>query len=57
MATTTKLKTRVVYELVTTDANGKETRQQMKKVEYEFRDFDRADFPTVLSTAEASLNN
>ena len=57
MATTTKMITKATYILVTTDANGKETRQQMKKVDYEFRDFDRADFPTVLSTAAASLNN
>lgn len=57
MATTTKLKTRVTYELVTTDANGKETRQQMKKVNYEYRDFDRANFAAALVTIAAALNN
>ena len=57
MANTTKMITKVTYTLVDTDANGKEVRQQMKKVEYEYRNFDRADFPTVLTTAAASLNN
>ena len=49
--------TKATYILVDTDANGKEVRKQVKKVEYEYRDFDRADFPTVLVTAAASLNN
>lgn len=57
MATTTKLKTRVVYELVTTDANGKETRQQKKKVEYLYDGFDRDDFAALLVTAAATLNS
>ena len=57
MATTTKMITKATYILVTTDANGKETRQQMKKVDYEYRDFDRGDFPAVLVAAAASLNN
>lgn len=54
---TTKLKTRVVYELVSVDSNGKETRQQMKKVNYEYKNFDRDDFATFLATAAATLNN
>jgi len=54
---TTKLIAHVTYVLVTTDDHGKETRQQMKKVDYEYKGFDRADFATLLATAAASLNN
>lgn len=57
MALTTKLKTRVTYELVSVDANGKEVRQQMKKVDYEYNDFDTTQWEAFLATAANTLNN
>lgn len=57
MASTTKLITKVTYTLVTMDDNGKETRQQMKKVDYEYNDFDRTQWEAFLSTAANTLNN
>ena len=57
MALTTKLKTRVVYELVSVDANGKEVRQQMKKVDYEYTDFDTTQWAAFLATAANTLNH
>ena len=57
MAITTKLKTRVTFELVGVDANGKEVRQQMKKVEYEYNEFDTTQWTAFLATMANSLNN
>ena len=56
MAATTKLITKATFILVTTDGK-KETRQQMKKVEYEYRDFDRDQFDTMLTLASNTLDN
>ncbi len=53
---TTKLITKATYFLVTKDGN-KETRQQISKVEYEYRDFDRDDLTALLAAAAATLNN
>lgn len=54
---TTKLITKVTYKMVTTDDNGKETRQHMKTVTYEYRDFNITLFPALLVNADGVLNN
>ncbi len=57
MAATTKLKTKVTYELVTVDTHGKTTRQQFVKKEYLYNDFDRTTFDTLLTNAASTLNH
>lgn len=56
MAATTKLITKATFFLVTTDGH-KETRQQIKKVEYEYKDFDRSQLDVILALASATLDH
>jgi hypothetical protein len=54
---TTKLVTKATLILVTTDDNGKETRQQFRTAQYEYKDFDRTQLDVFLALAAATMNH